>query len=154
MGTPKAQAAALRMEAVNSEVKVKAITAFIGEENCRELIKGHDLVLDALDNMSARKVLENACEAENIPMVDGAIAGWFGQVSTVMPGDGTMKKIYPTNENKGMEVELGNPSFTPAVIASIQVAEAVKVLLGRSGILQNKLLAIDLLNHEYEVLEL
>jgi molybdopterin/thiamine biosynthesis adenylyltransferase len=59
--------------------------------------------------------------------------------------------LYPAEAEKGAEMELGNPAFTPAVIASIQVAEAVKVLLGREGILRNKLLSIDLLNQEYEV---
>jgi hypothetical protein len=71
-----------------------------------------------------------------------------------MPGDRTLQKIYPANENKGAETELGNPSFSPAMIASIEVAETVKVLLGRGEILQNKLLTIDLLNQEYEIFDL
>ena len=50
-------------------------------------------------------------------------------------------------------MELGNPSFTPAVIASIEVAETAKVLLGKEEVLRNRLLTIDLLHHEYEILE-
>ncbi len=124
------------------------------QENCDEIIQRHDLVVDALDNMTARRLLEDHCEKQNIPLIHGAIAGWYGQVSTIMPGDRTLQKIYPPDENKGAETELGNPSFSPALVASIEVAEALKVLLHRGEILQNKLLTIDLLNQEYEVFRL
>jgi molybdopterin/thiamine biosynthesis adenylyltransferase len=154
IGRSKALAAAERMKSVNSEVTVLPVQAFVSEENCDEMIQGHDVVIDALDNMKARRLLERSCEQQNIPMIHGAIAGWYGQVSTVMPGDGTLQKIYPPDENKGVETELGNPSFSPALVASIEVAEALKVLLHRGDLLQNKLLTIDLLHQEYEVFDL
>ena len=66
----------------------------------------------------------------------------------------TLEKLYPSGSVKGAEAELGNPSFTPAVIASIEVAEAVKVLLGRGTLLQNKVLTINLLDHDYEIFDL
>ncbi|MDD3167855.1 MAG: HesA/MoeB/ThiF family protein [Eubacteriales bacterium] len=154
MGKSKAFAAEERMKKVNSEVTVHPIRVFVTEENCAEIIKDHDLVVDALDNMAARRLLEVHCEKQRLPLIHGAIAGWYGQVSTILPGDGTLQKIYPSDENKGAEAELGNPSFSPALVASIQVAEALKVLLHRGEILQNKLLTIDLLNQEYEIFEL
>lgn len=154
IGKSKADAAAERMKKVNSDVTVHPIQIFVTKENCDEIIQNHDLVVDALDNMTARRLLEEHCEQQNIPLIHGAIAGWYGQVSTIMPGDETLKKIYPPNENKGAETELGNPSFSPALVASIQVAEALKVLLHRGEILQRKLLTIDLLNQEYDVFDL
>ena len=154
LGQSKALAAQERMKKVNSEVTVNPIRVFVTDENCAEIISGHDVVVDALDNMITRRLLEKHCETLNIPLIHGAIAGWYGQVSTILPGDRTLQKIYPSNENKGAEVELGNPSFSPAMVASIEVAEVVKVLFGRGEILQNKLLTIDLLNQEYEVFEL
>jgi len=154
IGKSKAMAAVERMKQVNSDVTICPVQAFVTEENCDEIIRSHDIVVDALDNMSARRLLEQHCEKQNIPMIHGAIAGWYGQVSTIMPGDRTLQKIYPTNENKGAETELGNPSFSPAAVAAIEAAEAVKVLLQRGGILRNKLLTIDLLNQEYEVFDL
>ncbi len=154
LGSSKAFAAPERMKKVNSDVTVHPIQVFVTEENCDEIISGHDIVVDALDNMTARRLLEQHCEKQNIPLIHGAIAGWYGQVSTIMPGDRTLQKIYPPNENKGAETELGNPSFSPAMVASIEVAEAVKVLLGRGEILRNKLLTIDLLNQEYEIFDL
>lgn len=154
IGKSKAAAAAERMSDVNPDILVTPIHAMITEENCRELIRGHDLVMDALDNITSRFLLEECCEAEGIPMVHGAIAGWYGQVSYVFPGDKTLEKLYPSGSVKGAEAELGNPSFTPAVIASIEVAEAVKVLLGRGTLLQNKVLTINLLDHDYEIFDL
>jgi molybdopterin-synthase adenylyltransferase len=118
------------------------------------MITGKDLVFDALDNVGSRLILENLCETAGVPLVHGAIAGWFGQVATILPGDQTLHGILPEGVDKGIETELGNPAFTPALIASIEVAEGIKVLLGREGILRNKLLTIDLLNQEYEVLSL
>jgi molybdopterin/thiamine biosynthesis adenylyltransferase len=154
IGESKAFAAETRMKGVNSGVRVNPVRAFVTEENCDEIIAGHDIVIDALDNMTARRLLEERCEKLNIPMIHGAIAGWYGQVSTIIPGDRTLQLIYPPNENKGAETELGNPSFSPALIASIEVAEALKVLLGRGEILRKKLLTIDLLNQEYEIFSL
>ena len=61
LGTPKAEAAGIRMQAVNSEVEVIPKTIFITEENCEELIAGHDLVVDALDRISVRLLLEDCC---------------------------------------------------------------------------------------------
>ncbi|MEG1584114.1 MAG: HesA/MoeB/ThiF family protein, partial [Anaerovorax sp.] len=63
-------------------------------------------------------------------------------------------KIYPIGANKGEETELGNPSFTPALVASLEVAETVKVLLKKGSILRNQLLMVDILEHNYEIFEL
>ena len=65
------------------------------------------------------------------PSRHGAIGGWYGQVAVQFPGDESLRKIFQGwVEGKGIERELGNPSFTPAVVASLQVAETVKILLG------------------------
>jgi hypothetical protein len=71
-----------------------------------------------------------------------------------MPGDRTLTILYPENAIKGIETELGNPSFTPALVASIQVSEVLKLLIGRGEILNRKLLTLNLLDNEYDVFEL
>ncbi len=154
LGKSKSAAAKTRMEAVNPDVVVTPMHTIIKDENCRDLIHGHDVVVDALDNVACRFLLEASCRMEDIPMVHGAVAGWYGQVSVIFPEDNTLKKLYPADVVKGAEVDLGNPSFTPAVVASIEVAEVVKVLLGRGNLLRNKLLTIDLLDHDYELVDL
>jgi molybdopterin-synthase adenylyltransferase len=151
LGKSKALSAQERMTSVNPEITLIPVQTMITEDNARELLTGQDIIVDALDNAPSRLILEKYSAELGIPMVHGAIAGWYGQVTVVFPGDNVMEKLYPHGTIKGEEVELGNPSFTPATVASIEAAETVKVLLGRGEILRNKLLTVDLLNHEYEV---
>lgn len=154
LGQSKAAAAKQRAAQINSQVRVNCRETMLTEENGRELVRGHLAVVDALDNIQARKALERCCREEGIPLIHGAIGGWHGQVAVSYPGDNLFELLYPSEENKGAERETGNPSFTPAVIASLQAAETVKVLLGRKEVLRNKLLTADLLNQEYEVIDL
>ena len=153
LGRSKAEEAVLQMKLINSEVRIDPVYAFIDESNAAELIRGFDAVVDALDNISSRKTLERACEAENIPLVHGAIAGWNGQVSVIMPGDNLISSLYYDCEDRGEETETGNPSFTPAVISAIEAAEVIKILLKKQGALKSSMLMIDLLNHQYDVVE-
>ena len=88
----------------------------------------------------------------DVPMIHGAIGGWFGQITTIMPGNNTLDMIYPHREEP--DDSDGNPSFTPAIVAGIQVSEAVKVLLGYEDTLQRKLLVIDTFANDYQVVEL
>lgn len=155
LGQSKAITAKNRMAVVNSDITVNAIFDLLTEENAKEILTGHDVVVDALDNMPCRKLLERCCCELNIPLVHGAIAGWYAQVCTIMPGDNIFNELYPDEEtSKGIESDLGNPSFTPALAASIQVSEVLKILLNKEGTLRNKLLSINLMDHEYEVFQL
>lgn len=155
MGVSKAEKAVKRMEIVNSNIQVISIKKMFTEENGREILKDHDVVVDSLDSISSRLLLQKLCEELKIPLVHGAIAGWYGQVCTILPGDRTLDFIYrDRNENKGVEAELGNPSFIPAQVSSIQVSETIKLLIGRGELLRNKILFIDMLDQEYDIVEL
>lgn len=154
IGFSKAEAAKSRIQKVNSEVEVFTKTVFLSEDNAEALIAGHDVVVDALDNISTRRILEKACSVCEIPLIHGAIAGWYGQVTTIMPGSGVFSKLYPETAEKGIETELGNPAFTPALVASIQVSEALKLLIEKGEPLVGRLLTLNLLDHEYQIFEL
>lgn len=154
LGKSKALKAKERMELVNPDVRIIAVKEAFSEKNGKDILMGNDIVVDALDDIKVRLLLEEIAEKVGIPMIHGAIAGWYGQVTTVFPGDRTLRRIYTGAGNKGIEVQLGNPSFTPALVAAIQVSEAVKVLIGRGEILRNKLLFINLLDHEYFTINL
>ena len=153
IGKSKSEAAKDRVHDVNSEVVVNQIRSFLTEENCDQFIDKHHVVVDALDNMKTRKMLEAHCKDLGIPMVHGAIAGWYAQISTILPGDDILSKIYPEGVEKGIEIEIGNPSFTPALAASIEVSEVVKLLFNKGDLLSKKLLTINLLNCEFEIFD-
>jgi len=152
IGLSKAKIAVSRVKRLDPDVEIRGLETFLSKDNIAEIVEGHDIVVDALDSIDIRFVIQAYCKESEIPMVHGAIAGWYGQVSTIMPGDDTLNYLY-RGQNKGVEQEIGNPSFTPATIASIQVAEVFKVLLNKSDILSKKVLFVDLLASEFELVE-
>lgn len=149
LGKSKALEAKNRMQIVNPDVYVNPIVQELNSENAEEILKGHSVVIDALDNIQSRLILQDICEKLNIPLVHGAIAGWYGQVTTIFPGDRTLDYIYKNKVQRGIEKDLGNPSFTPAIVASIQVSETLKVLLERGDVLRKEVLYIDTYTQEY-----
>lgn len=145
LGTSKAEAAAARARAINAAVEVRPVMAMLDEENGPRLLRGVDLVLDALDSLPARFALESTARRLGIPMIHGAIAGYIAQVMTVFPEDEGLALIYGRGKRpeKGVEVVLGNPAATPMLCAALEVQEAIKVLLGAGELLRNRLLTID-----------
>jgi molybdopterin/thiamine biosynthesis adenylyltransferase len=150
IGRAKVVVAAERVAQINPAITLdargEAFSAIAGER----LLKKAHLAVDALDNISVRLELAAACREAKIPLIHGAIAGWYGQVTTQFPGERTMESLYQGDSpGRGIEKELGNPSFTPAVIASLEVAEVCKVLLGKGEPLRGCTLAIDLREMEF-----
>lgn len=154
IGREKAIVAAERVSDVNSAVSAEPIVAFLAEGNAAELLAGMDCVIDCLDNLEARFWMAHACQKLGIPVVYGAIAGWFGQVCTVHPGDASFVSIYGEPFGESQHKKLGNLPFTAYSISAIQAAEAVKVVLGRSGQIRNRLLMVDLLDGSVDDVEL
>lgn len=151
LGQAKVEAAVQRLAEINPAVDVKPVMGQFTKDNGRNLLGGMDCVVDAVDNVTARLDLEAVCCELRMPLVHGAIAGWYGQVATVYPGEGTLQKLYRHwTGGKGIEQQLGNPSFTPAVIASLEVAEVCKVLLGEGTLLRNRKLSVNLLDMQVE----
>ena len=146
LGKSKAQAAKDRVQQINPDVEVTAVEAFLTEENAIDIVSGCDVVLDALDNVSARRVLSRACEMAGIPYVYGAISGWVAQCAVSMPGDGLIEKLF------GAEPEITDKSvlsFTPALCAAAQCALCVKLLCGRD-VQSGQIYYFGLLNMEFE----
>ncbi len=128
LGRPKAEVAAERAAAVNPDVRFMAVPEFVTEANVRQLIRGCDAVLDALDNISSRHILSKACAEAKVPMIHGAICGWSAQAAIVMPGDNLMEQIYPEDAVLSDKASL---SFTPPFCAALQTALCVRLLTGR-----------------------
>lgn len=155
LGHSKVTAAVARVKAINPAVTVIPHPCAFGPENGRELLGGAQVVLDALDSIPARLELDTACAELGLPLVHGAIGGWYGQVATLLPGDPTLSHLYRRpGGSRGVEQFLGNPAFTPAVIASLQVAEACKLLLGLPSPLRHAVLTIDLQTMDFEIIPL
>jgi molybdopterin/thiamine biosynthesis adenylyltransferase len=114
--------------------------------------EGVELIFDCLDQVPPRLHLEEAGTRLNIPIMHGAIGGWYGQVALVAPASGILTALYGTKE-EGIEKKLGNPTFTPALIASLMVSEGVKVLLG-NPVREGGVFFADLLTNTWEFVPL
>lgn len=150
LGTGKAKAAADHIARVNPEITVDAADVFLTEANAAKLVEGCDIVMDALDNITGRKILAAACAEAGIPYVYGAIQGWVIQAAVSLPEDQLMEILYPE------ETEISDKSvlsFTPALCASFQTSLCVKFLLGRP-VETGTVYYFDLLDLEYETIPL
>ncbi|MBR6646578.1 MAG: ThiF family adenylyltransferase, partial [Clostridia bacterium] len=149
LGKSKALQAADRIMSVNSGVEVGCFDEFMTNENVSEIISGCDIVFDALDDISARKILAKACERYNVPYIYGAISGWAFQAAVCLPGSGLIEKLFPEH------VEITDKSvlaFTPSMCASFQVSLGLKVLLGRE-VEPSRVYYVDLLFSETECID-
>ncbi len=154
----KADAAAERISEINGALEVKAFQMRGDASNLTEVFADCDLVLDCLDNLSSRYALEKACGKLGVCMVHGAIAGFLGQMAVIRPDNPVLKYIYgPAYDGKaekGAEMHLGNPATTPAMLASWQVSEVVKILAGIEGVLpEDKMQIIDMQSGESFLVE-
>ena len=151
IGASKVAEATKRVKEINSVVDVKAYDEKLTNQSGRKIICGCDLVIDALDSPRDKVLLEYLCEELDITLVHGAISGWFGQVAVVFPGDQTLYNFYEEQEDK--EDTYGNPAFTPALVASLQVSEATKLLLNTGDHMAGYMKLIDLYYNETEIIE-
>lgn len=150
LGQPKVAAVVERLGTINPAVTVRACQEAFGLDNGEGLLQGADAVVDCLDNVTIRLELAEVCTLLGVPLVHGAIGGWYGHVCTVLPGALTFDRLYGQNDSsQGVELEMGNPSFTPAAVASLEVAEVCKLLLDKGSILDDRALSIDLLDMEF-----
>lgn len=150
LGKSKAAAAADRVQRIDPQVQVESVCAFLDADNAASLVAGCDAVLDALDNIEARKILSAACSAAGIPYVYGAISGWVAQAALSLPGDGLVEKLYPEGTVIRDKSVL---SFVPSLCASMQASLCVKALTGRP-VEHGVLYYFDLLHQEFETIPL
>jgi molybdopterin/thiamine biosynthesis adenylyltransferase len=150
LGNPKVKVAAERMGNINPAVTIIPIMKALTKDNAPELLENIDVVVDALDSIPSRLELSESCNRLNIPLVHGSIAGWYGQVLVQFPGENSLQKIYGRCTGRtGIEIKLGNPSFTPGVVASLEATEVCKILLDEGTPLRNRMLSINLLDMEF-----
>jgi molybdopterin/thiamine biosynthesis adenylyltransferase len=157
LGVHKSQAAVERVAQINSGIEVTSFSQLVTEENASKMIKGANVIVDALGEIPARFILEAGAKKEGIPLVHGAIAGFYGQVTTILPEDEGLRRIYGSPNRApqvGSEKEMGTPPTIASIVASFQAQEVIKILLGSDKLLHNKLLSIDAESGNIEIIVL
>ena len=147
IGRVKVEAAKARLEKINSSVQIEALPNSVTKYTAENIVKGFDIVVDALDSIDARYALNDACIKLNIPLIYAGALGMLGSICTIIPNKtACLRCIFPALAEDDMptcSTEGVHPSIL-YLVGGIQVSEVVKIILGERPTLENKLLYIDL----------
>jgi adenylyltransferase/sulfurtransferase len=147
VGKVKVEVAAKKLSEKNPDCNIEALAVSVNEYTALEVIEGCDVVIDALDSVDARYALNKACVKLNIPFVTGAAVGVTGQAFTILPKESACYYcMFPDLDEGSMptcSLEGVHPSIL-SVMAGIEVAEAIKVIMGKKPSLSDKILHVDI----------
>lgn len=135
---------------INPKVLIKTISNKYDDSVTESLYKGIDIVFDAVDNIETKLLIEKHCSIYNKPLIHGAIGGWYGQLGILLPNAYLLRDIYK-DKTKGIEDSLKSPTFIPGIVGNMMVSEFIKFILAKDSLI-NKILFIDVLDHEYRVI--
>jgi molybdopterin/thiamine biosynthesis adenylyltransferase len=157
-GVSKAQAAKERLLEANSGVEVEAVVTTIGQDNVGALVNGVDLVVDALDNMKARYFINDAIIDRGIPYIFGGAVECAGNVMTIIPGrTPCLRCLWPDPtavDDHPRASSVGVLSSAATAVASIQVTEAIKILVGSLDNILPGLLVMDFWRNQFQLCEI
>ncbi|MDC7225439.1 MAG: HesA/MoeB/ThiF family protein [Spirochaetales bacterium] len=152
IGQRKTESAAETLRAFNPEITIKPKDALISGDPAG-LIEDADLIIDCLDNIEARYVINDYSIRNGVPIVHGGINGYAGQISFIAPPEtACIRCIFP--QDYGSEDPIPVIGATAGLIGSLQAIEAVKYLTCSGALLKNQLYIIDSFSNESEKLQL
>jgi len=147
IGKRKGESAMGKLKKLNQQVEIDAIAETITENNVAQLVNDCDLIVDAMDNLPTRYLLNKAAIDKRIPFFHGAVYGFEGRAMTVIPGKSAcLWCVYQGRITEGKFPVIG---VAPAVIGCIQATEVIKYIVGIGELLTNRLLIYDGLNLEF-----
>lgn len=154
---PKVEAAARRIEQVNPEVRVEPLPEHVREDNIRDIVEGMNCVVDGLDNMQTRYLLNRACAAQKIPYVFGAAIGIEGNLSVFAPPETPcLECVLPNLDDRHLPTcdTRGVLGATTGIIGSMQALETIKLLAGMGDSLKGKLMVCDFRDMFFTTIEI
>lgn len=158
LGRPKVISAKEKLEAINPEIKVIAYQQRLNASNVLEIIKEYDIVVDGTDNFSTRFVTNDACVLANKPFVHGGILQFFGQVMTIVPGEGPCFRCVfhepPPEGSVPTCQEAGVVGALPGTIGTIQATEVIKYIIGAGKLLVGRMLMYEALDMTFREVKL
>ena len=152
IGKIKTEIAKEKLESLNKEVLIEAIKETITEDNVFKFVDGYDLIVDAMDDFSPRFMLNKVAVQKKIPFFHGAIRGFEGRATTIIPGQTPcLNCLYPRVPEPVVSPVIG---VAPAVIGSIQATEVIKHIVGIGALLTNRLIVYDGIGMEFIEIQL
>jgi molybdopterin/thiamine biosynthesis adenylyltransferase len=154
----KTRSAQDKLHRLNPDVCIEPYNEPFTAKNGRELVSGYDFVIEATDNFEAKFLVNDICIHAKVPFCHAGILGMFGQVMTIVPGQGACYRCVfgniPEPDQVSSTDQVGVLGVVPGALGSIQAAEAVKFLTGSGKLLLGRLLTYDALNSIFREIEL
>ena len=152
IGQVKVEVAAKKLHKLNPDCNIESLAISINDYTALEVVEGCDVVIDALDSVNARYALNKACVEFDIPFVTGAAVGTSGQVFTILPKKSACYFcMFPELDENTMptcSIEGVHPPIL-SIVGALEVAEAVKIILGKTPNLSERILHVDLENLDF-----
>ncbi len=152
---PKAVAAQRKLHAINSSVTVEGLVADLNPRNAKELLGGFDLILDGTDNFETRFLINDFAVQSDCPWIYAAAVASYGVTMTVRPGLTPCLACLLQSSANGHGLEetcdtVGVLGPIVNLIASLEVAEALKLLAGRQQALHGRLISCDVWSGHFQ----
>ncbi len=157
-GITKADAAIRHLQEGNSTVRIESVKEFVNAQNVDRILEGMDIVVDALDNISTRYLVNDSAVSAGIPYVFGGAVETVGNVMSIIPGrTACLRCLWPDPQavrDHPTAATVGVLSAVASTVASIQVTECLKIIVGRFEDLIPGLLMIELWANSYQIVPL
>jgi len=154
---PKSIAAKRHLDKVNSLIEIEAVVTDINPVNAEELCRDMDVILDGLDNMESRFLLNDVSQKLKIPYIYGGAVASTGMTATFIPGKTACLRCISSHvpaKNSAVSCETaGVIGSIPAVIGALEAAEALKILVGSKAV-NPDLITLDIWNLSHEHVKL
>lgn len=151
VGKKKIVVAKEHLQEVNGDVSIDLIDDFLDSENVDIFLDGYDLILDCSDNMKTRHIINNYCQRFGKIWIYAAASGTKGNVFVVYEPE-TFRKYFNSGETFDTCEEIGVVNSLTSLIASLQVTEALKIIVGEDYC--KDLIRFDVWNNKYEKIKI
>ncbi len=139
IGEKKVLVAQRKLSQLNPTIKIIPIFTKVTQKNVFTMIDGAQVIMDGLDNLVTRHIINSACVQYKIPYIYGGVSRLRGMITTIIPGKTPcLACFFPEGSQGGGR--LGVLGVIPALIANLQALEAIKLLIGQTPSLAGKLL--------------
>ena len=137
-GLPKAVAAERYLRKVNSEIEIEGVVSDVNYTNIEKLVEGADVILDGLDNMETRLLINDVSLKHHIPWIYGGAISSYGMTMNIIPGETACFRCFynsPPRDGIAMTCDTAGVIGTvPFIVGSLQATEAIKILIGSDEI--------------------
>lgn len=149
IGREKALCATEKLGALNPDVSVSPLKMRVDKENAGEIILGADVVVDCVDSVETRLIVNAACLKQGIPLVEGGVDGFYGFVMCIRRESACLRCVGYCQRNEPKPAPI--IGCTAGVIGSLQANECIKILLRIGEPLFSKMLTYDGYQNSFDV---